>query len=380
METDTEPEPTASSPRTPPLRDAVDSAIAYLRRCALGGAAPPALLTLDPRFERAFPAPQAREALREHLGADPGFDLTEEAFSSMLSLVLLLPPATPAERDLVAQCAAHVDQCRWRRRYRFFRGANGFPADTDCTAIAAGALHEHGLLSDPDFERAKTELFAAAASAEQEHAHDVPARDAEIHPGVFMVYWEDEAEPGTERRGRKHDAVACANALYTVHLGDARRTADARSVITATTRYLRDILSSRRYLAGTRYYPNPDVLLYAISRFCARFPQTPSAATLTPALRLAFHDLDAIAPARALAAETGSAMSTALRTLTAEHLDITGGQAERRTRLHRAQQPDGSWPACPYYRMGRFPLYFGSPYLTTLFAMRALRPREQADP
>jgi hypothetical protein len=48
-------------------------------------------------------------------------------------------------------------------------------------------------------------------------------------------------------------------------------------------------------------------------------------------------------------------------------------QRERKQRLLRLQRPDGSWPPCPVFRMGRLPVHFGSPNLTTIFAIAALR-------
>ncbi|WP_168218117.1 hypothetical protein [Streptomyces lasalocidi] len=42
------------------------------------------------------------------------------------------------------------------------------------------------------------------------------------------------------------------------------------------------------------------------------------------------------------------------------------------------QRPDGSWSAAASYRMGRFPLFFGSSFLTTVFALSALWPARPA--
>jgi hypothetical protein len=188
---------------------------------------------------------------------------------------------------------------------------------------------------------------------------------------VFLVYWEDDAEPFTLRRGRKQDPVACANALYTVQLADRPLADEGQAVVVATTRYLADHLTSGRYLDGTRYYPSPDAFLYAVSRLCARFPGTTG--LLAGPLRRAFHRREATAPAQGLAAIPGRSLDLAFRTLTADHLGLSAGQNEWRTLLAALQRDDGSWPPCAYYRMGRFPVYFGSPYLTTVFALAALR-------
>jgi hypothetical protein len=49
------------------------------------------------------------------------------------------------------------------------------------------------------------------------------------------------------------------------------------------------------------------------------------------------------------------------------------GQGQRRAELAAIRQDGGCWPPGPYYRMGRFPVYFGSSQFTTLVACGALR-------
>lgn len=66
-------------------------------------------------------------------------------------------------------------------------------------------------------------------------------------------------------------------------------------------------------------------------------------------------------------------LSLALSIISAGSLGMADGQQERREHLARLQRRDGSWPAAPYYRMGRFEVYFGSPLITTLFAARAMQ-------
>jgi hypothetical protein len=77
-------------------------------------------------------------------------------------------------------------------------------------------------------------------------------------------------------------------------------------------------------------------------------------------------------------AVTGSVLEVALRVLAADRLGVTAGQDERRALLARTQRPDGSWPATASYRMGRFPVFFGSSCLTTVFALSALQPARPA--
>ena len=362
------------------LRACVERAARYLSRATECGGAPPALLSFDRLFARSFTGPEARRLVGERLDADPGFDLADEVFSAMVSLALLPAPASPAQRALANRLAAQIETCRWRGRYRFFADANGFPADTDCTAIAASALFEHGLLSATELDARVRELLLAAAPAAGVTRQHSCGDDGDLHPHAFMVYWEDGAEPATTARGRKQDAVACTNALYTVELNGPQAGEKAATVIRETTGYLLGHLDSGRYLDGTRYYPSPEAFLYAVSRICAQFSRNASARVLAAPVRRALEEREANAPARAMAAEPGTSLAIAHRVLAADNLNITAGQAQRRALLAKAQRPDGSWPACPHYRMGRFPVYFGSPYLTTVFAHAALDPRGTPDP
>lgn len=79
-------------------------------------------------------------------------------------------------------------------------------------------------------------------------------------------------------------------------------------------------------------------------------------------------------PARSALAElpTGETSLDIAHVLAADNLGEHEGQDERRLSLAEAQDSDGSWAAGACYRMGRFQVYFGSRYLTTAFAMRAL--------
>lgn len=329
--------------------------------------APSVLLALDPDFGEILPTTPARGVLQDRFGQDPGFDLSAEAFSAMLALTLLPASWGRPASALVRQ----VEAARWESRYRFFTNAHGFPADTDCTGLALSALHEHGRLSPADLDTSVRDLLRSAAPG------PIPGKSSRgdaLRPGVLMVYWEDGREPRTLGRGRKHDAVACANALYTIHLAGPQTLTGAQTVINASMRYLAAHLTSRRYLHGTRYYPSPDAFLYAASRLCARFPTSTRALTL--AARRAWQERGVYADAQGLGPGSGMPLDLALRTLTADNLALTTGQDERRQLLAQTQGPDGSWPACPYYRMGRFPVFFGSPYLTTLFCLRALTTQE----
>ncbi|MFJ4485233.1 hypothetical protein ACIP3D_23075 [Streptomyces longwoodensis] len=358
------PPSTAPVPDVAPYARAAGRAMAYVHRAVGAAGAPSAEMSLGPGFGQSFDGARARERLVAALGVDPGFDLGGEAFSAMVSLVLLAPGGEP---ELVRRLARQVEACRWQRRYRFLPGPGGLPADTDCTALTLGALHDAGLLTAAGLRAGARELLRAAAPAAGLPRQRAAERECGgVRPGVFLVYWGDGKEPGTLPRGPKQDPVACANALYALLLADLTGCDEARGVADATVGHLAEHLSSGRFLRGTRYYPSPDAFLYAVSRLCARFPD--AARPLTAPARRALERTGAGAPA-----VPGSVLETALRVLAADHLGVTAGQDERRARLARAQRPDGSWPAAAYYRMGRLPVYFGSAYLTTVFALSALR-------
>ncbi|MFJ9406579.1 hypothetical protein [Streptomyces sp. NPDC101393] len=326
----------------------------FLYREAEGQALPSAWLDFDPRFNDPFTAPRTRERLYRRHGVDIGFDPGAEGFSAMWALALL-PPADQESHELIAILARQVERCRRGDRYRFFPSSTAFACDTDCTAVAAVALHRHGLLPRARLTAAAREVLHAGANG------------VGPHPGVVTVYWDDHAEAQALPRKRRHDAVACANVLHL--LGLAQQDTHLEGLhAAATLRYVGDHLTSGRYLLGSRYYPAPAAFLHAASRLCT------GETAVASVLRAPLHD----AVLQHLAVQPSpptNALDLALLILAAENLGIAAGQRERRTLLAGAQRPDGSWPACPYFRMGRFTLYFGSPHLTTLFALSALSPQ-----
>ncbi|MGP3690308.1 hypothetical protein ACTVZO_37390 [Streptomyces sp. IBSNAI002] len=337
--------------------DSIGASIArgwtFLRTATRGPSAWTLSLSLDVRMPSGgvFRAAQAREHVRTALGRELGYDVGTDGFGAMLALQL-----TPAaEHDLVCALARRVGDCRSVNRFRFFPDDFRFAADTDCTAVAAAALHAHGLLPEPHLDAVAEELAGAAA-------HRGPADGIDVREGVVMVYWEDDVEPGAAPRGRKHDPVACANTAYVFHLAGHRHPA-----CDATMNYLRDHAASERLLHGTRYYPAPAAFLYAASRGCARFDAYEAA--LCEPLRDAYRRYQESTTSDACELP---ALELALMSIAADNLGIEDGRHRRRAALAGLQQPDGSWPAHGYFRTGRTPLYFGSSWLTTLFAVTAL--------
>lgn len=170
------------------------------------------------------------------------------------------------------------------------------------------------------------------------------------------VYWSDGAVPP---QGRRNDAVAAANVLHALRLPGARD-ALPHPAAEATLRYVRVEVRN----AAARHHPSPEALLHSAARAAAVHT-----ALLDP-VRQAVAERSRPFPA--------SPLGLALLTIAAEYTEVPDDQAARRRLLVAAQRADGSWPACAYYRAGGLPLYSGSPHLTTLFALRALRPERGA--
>lgn len=314
---------------------------------------PCASVSVRSDFRDSFPLSRTRDQMRSLLGVDVGFDLAEEGFTAMLALAHLPRPGPERGHALMDVLARQVTACGQDDRYRFFPRVPEFAADTDCTAVAAAGLYRHRRVGAQRCRSLAAQLLLAGAPA--------ATGQEDLRPGAVMVYWEDDAEPLARRRGRKHDAVVSANVLRALALGGWHATGAGHPVAEATLAHVEQHLLSGGYVHGTRYYPSPASFLFAVARLCATTPRY--AERLARPLRRAC----AGAPCR-------DPLELALLTAAADLCGYTPGQEPRRERLAACQRPDGLWPAAAYFRMGRFPVYFGSPHLTTVFALRALAP------
>lgn len=351
-------------------------ALRYLRRTLDADVAPSVVVGLDAGFTSTLPLEALRPYIRSHAGVDIGFDVGTETFSSMLIMQLLGSGHESKgswSGQLIRKLAPLIRARSWNGRYRFFFDDNGFASDTDCTGVAASALYETGHLTRDELLQSGAQLLAAAAP------FDVPADknlDGEsqkpngaLHRGVVMVYWEDGVEPGVKLRGRKHDAATCANALYALELAGREGLVDLHGVIAATRQYVFEHLQSGAYHEGTRYYPSPDVFLYFVSRLCARFGEYRE--IFGPSLRAALAERNATSPNPGSPDDSMMSLNLAMRVLCAENLGDMDA-SDQKAWLASQQELDGSWKACPFYSLGRLPVFFGSSTLTTLFALRAV--------
>ncbi|MFD8495387.1 hypothetical protein [Amycolatopsis sp. NPDC059657] len=309
------------------IESAVDSPNGMLSRIAF-----------EPSFEDTVALTEARAVIERRLGADIGFELTDDLSAAILGLPLL----PWEERDLVEHFGRLIGRGTAGRRVRLFVDGTVFPADTDCTAVAAQALHDTSLISGAELIEFAEELLSAAAQ------------------NVVMVYWPDGG------RGAKFDPVAAANALCVLKEAQRRGMRTGADVIEATREYVTGHLESGAYLNGSRYYPSPDAFLQVVSRLAERFDDLRD--TLEKPLAEAIMQRE----------DDEWVLDVALRAIAADNIGLEEGQRQRKKLLIESQEADGSWPAAPYYKLGRFPVYFGSRVLTTLFAANALRRLERS--
>ncbi len=244
-----------------------------------------------------------------------------ERFTALVIAQLLARvPEASALVDHIARSQAAV--LRDAVRVHFFLDPARLPADTDCTAVAYLVMLRAGRASEDEAHRAFDQI-AAAVSPE----------------GVVTTYFDREGE-----RANLVDAVVCANTLRLAHrLGRADE-------VDATARHVREVVCSGADLDGTRYYPSPDCLLYALS------------------LGTPFDELRAATLLRI--GTTGHALDLAQRALAADRLGLDA--SIDRERLLDLRAADGTWAPEGWFCYGRSRAWFGSRALTTAFALAAL--------
>lgn len=248
-----------------------------------------------------------------------------ERFTALI-IGQLLDPAGGAspEAGWLATRIAHrmAADLRGADRVHFFLDPARLPPDADCAAVAYLLLLRAGLPVEADAHRA-LDVIAANVGA----------------GGVVATY----LDPTGERAGIV-DAVVCANVMrlaWRLGRGDDLR---------PTWAYLRATIHDGAYLDGTRYYPSPDCLLYALS------------------LGEPFDELRAAVAARVDAG--GATLDLAQRVLAARRLGVEARGA--RTLLASRVEDDGTCPAEGWFCYGRSRRWFGSRALSTAFTYAAL--------
>jgi hypothetical protein len=211
----------------------------------------------------------------------------------------------------------------------FFEDHALLPADVDCTSLGVVALAE-GL--GKDHKEALVKQIAANITDE----------------GVIKVYFN-----GDESRNHIIDPVVCANALYAIY------THDNSLDVSKTENFLYSVLVSEQYINGTRYYPSPATFLWATSRLLN-----------FESFRTKFLDIFQ-EKINKLIGTIDNSLDLSLYILAAKNAGLS--TTEEKKKLAALQRQDGSWAPYAFFKYGKKLKYFGSSYITTAFAICALK-------
>ncbi|KAG9495654.1 hypothetical protein J7337_012208 [Fusarium musae] len=130
--------------------------------------------------------------------------------------------------------------------------------------------------------------------------------------------------------------------------------------------FLCQLLETRAYLHGSRYYESPDWLLYILSDLCARRPSDPNLEKMRELLVVCIQERMGC---------NGNILSAAMRIMSAQSLGLKNDR-DLGTVLE-GQQVDGGWELAWLWGYGSKPLKIGSRGVVTAMAMNAIR-RAQA--
>ena len=126
-----------------------------------------------------------------------------------------------------------------------------------------------------------------------------------------------------------------------------------------TENWVAEMLTSKEYLKGSRYYEPPEAFLYFLSRTTAKFPYlaTRIGENLKEELKKRID-------------QTGYPVDLAMRITTARNLGIEN--PSDRSNLLKLLREDGSFPADSFFKYGDKKIFFGSRAISTSFAVEAL--------
>lgn len=132
-----------------------------------------------------------------------------------------------------------------------------------------------------------------------------------------------------------------------------------------TLRWVRDVLKSRAYIEGTRYYPTPEAFLY----FLGRLLESANDVCLHRELFLILRER-----VKERVGLPGDALCLAMRLLTCQYVGITD-EADLE-KLCSMQCEDGGWEPGWVYRYGKTDVRIGNRGLATALAVKALSQAE----
>ncbi len=165
--------------------------------------------------------------------------------------------------------------------------------------------------------------------------------------GIIQVYFDD-TRP-------RVDAIVATNVLYflnQVGLG-------SRKELIETEDFIFDFLTHDIFLAGTRYYPAPDVFLFFLSRLIIHFPGRFDR-FLRPLTERLIARVDL----------TPYALERALRVIAMKNLGVVNRIDF--LKLMDSQLEDGGWPMYGLFIAPTSNTYFGSRELCSSFALEAM--------
>ncbi|KAI1030702.1 hypothetical protein LB503_013032 [Fusarium chuoi] len=126
--------------------------------------------------------------------------------------------------------------------------------------------------------------------------------------------------------------------------------------------FLCQLLETRAYLHGSRYYESPDWLLYILTDLCARRPSDPNLGKMRELLDICIQERMGC---------NRDVLSAAMRVLSAQSLGLKNNR-DLETVLE-AQQVHGGWELAWLWGYGSKPLKIGSRGVVTALAMNAIR-------
>ena len=212
------------------------------------------------------------------------------------------------------------------------------PPDNETTSFVVGLLWEFGTLSTATAHKAANQILGN-----------------KNEQGQLYMYFERDDKPD-----RRLDYVSCLNML--TFLGQLGREAEASATIT----WIDEIIATKSFLQGSRYYHSPSSFFYFAARLAKRVPEL--AKRWIPQLQeaLATYKPDPHYPIELSATIAAKVW-----------LQVPCPSSSIET-LKRLQKPSGAWPADSLYHLGTAMRYFGSEVMSTLFAAQALMEFEQA--
>jgi hypothetical protein len=212
------------------------------------------------------------------------------------------------------------------------------PPDNETTSFVVGLLWEFGALSTETAQNAANQIL-----------HN------KNEQGQLYMYFERDDKPD-----RRLDYVSSLNML--TFLGQLGREAEASGTIA----WIDEILATKSFIQGSRYYHSPSSFFYFAARLAKRVPEL--------AKRWVSQLQEALAeytPAPDYPIE----LSTTIMAKAWLQVPCPSSSIET---LKRLQKPSGAWPTDSLYHLGTAMRYFGSEVMSTLFAAQALMEFEKA--